>query len=113
MSATPSLFADAASARAALALIDVEGLLRRVLTDALCEADGTYWANRAEALEACRPQPGDFTGRATPAELAALDRRCAASALACRRHARLLRDRETSTARDNWAELVDEEIRHG
>ncbi len=43
-----------------------------------------------EGSRGARPRPGDFTGKATAAELAEADERCLQIALACRSHARLL-----------------------
>lgn len=59
----------------------------RVLSDALAEATSAYWLHRAEQFEAAAPRPGDFTGRATAADLDALGRRCRARAEACRQRA--------------------------
>src|SRR3954454_12283482 len=43
----------------------------RVLQDAVAEATAAYWLHRAEQFDAARPQPRDYAGKATPAELAA------------------------------------------
>lgn len=59
----------------------------RVLQDALAEATRGYWRQRAEALEAALPRPGDFTGRATSEELEARRAELVAAVLACRRRA--------------------------
>ena len=59
----------------------------RVVQDALTEATGHYWRRRAEMLEAARPRPTDWPGRATPEELAERDASLAAAALACRERA--------------------------
>ncbi len=59
----------------------------RVLSDALSEATANYWNRRAEAFEAAAPRPGDFTGRATQADLDTLTRRCRKAAEACRQRA--------------------------
>lgn len=64
-------------------------LAARVLTDALAEGTDAYWQRRAEAFEKAAPRPGDFNGRATPAELAARAERCRATAAACRARASL------------------------
>ena len=82
-------------------LTDNRALLRRLLTridgtqqirlravqDAITDALTETWIWRSYAFELARPRPGDFTGFATPAELAAADERCAEIALACRNHA--------------------------
>ena len=65
---------------------------RRVVEDAVTEATAECWEHRAETFEQARPQPGDYTGCATPAQLKAADQRCALAALACRRMAWLVRD---------------------
>ena len=61
----------------------------RVLADALSEATASYWNHRAEQFENAAPRPGDFTGRATAAELAERGRHCRARAQACRQRALL------------------------
>lgn len=70
----------------------------RVLQDALTEATAACWEKRAQQFEDAAPRPGDFTGRATPLEIAARLRRCLATAAACRAHASL------------WAESKPEPI---
>ncbi len=64
--------------------LDLVQFRDRVLQDALTEATAAYWGRRAEAFQDARPRPGDFTGKATDADLAAADRRCADVARACR-----------------------------
>lgn len=79
-------------------------ILSRAIEDALSEATPGYWRRRAAALEAARPRPGDFPGRASEAELAERDRRLADAASACRRAAVL-----AETTRPWWvADLVRE-----
>jgi hypothetical protein len=70
--------------------VDAAQLGRRLVQDSLNEAAACTWWRRAEVLEWARPRPGDFRGNATPAELAARDRRLAAQAQACRNKAELL-----------------------
>lgn len=65
----------------------VERFRRRVVQDALAEATNTYWNRRADAFDRARPRPGDFTGRATAAELAERDARLSAVAQACQHRA--------------------------
>ena len=91
----------------------LETFTRRVIVDALNEATAAYWAHRADVLEAAAPRPDEFHGKATREELSAAWRRCHADADMCRRHAALLRDRSVSACRDDWADLVDLEARHG
>ncbi len=62
---------------------------RRVIQDALTEASSDYWNRRAAQFEAARPQPGDYTGHATAEALESRDRRCAATAEACRARAQV------------------------
>lgn len=57
--------------------------MQEAITDSLAET----WIWRSYTFEHARPRPGDFTGQATPAELAAAEERCAAVAEACRNHA--------------------------
>jgi len=64
-----------------------EPIRRRAVQDAITDALAETWIWRSYAFEQARPRPGDFTGLATPAELAAADERCAEVALACRNHA--------------------------
>lgn len=74
--------------------VDVDVLLgyvdhfqHRVLQDALAQATRSHWLRRGAGWEAARPRRGDFTGQATIADLVEADRRCAETALACRRRA--------------------------
>lgn len=87
-----------------------ETFARRVIADALCEANAAYWSRRASVFEDAAPRPGDFHGKATRDELDAAWRRCMADAARCRRHAALMRDREVSAARDDWADLLTLEV---
>jgi hypothetical protein len=59
----------------------------RAVQDAITDALVETWIWRAYAFDQARPRPDDFTGIATPAELAAADQQCAAVALACWNHA--------------------------
>lgn len=61
----------------------------RVLQDALTEALAEHHLRRAMQLDAARPRPGDYTGAATPEQLAAQDERLSAAAAACRHRATL------------------------
>ena len=61
----------------------------RVLADCLSEATATFWHRRAQALEDAAPRPGDYVGRATPADLSAARQRCLDAAAACRARASL------------------------
>ena len=71
--------------------VDAAQLGRRVAQDALNEAAAATWWRKAEAYEWARHRPGvDYTGNATPAELAERDRKLAAQAAACRAKAELL-----------------------
>lgn len=63
----------------------------RMLQECMAAALPATWFRRAATLEAARPRPGEFHGRATAADLAERDRRLAAQAEACRRHAEFLR----------------------
>ena len=89
--AARSLFEGQRAARQALASIDWPQMLRRFLQDALTQAMPDHHARRAATFEAARPHPDDYNGRATPADLAEADRRCAATAQSCRDHALVLR----------------------
>lgn len=53
------------------------------------EATAAYWRRRAALFDAAAPRSGDFTGRASRADLVALDRRVRAKAQACRNRAEL------------------------
>jgi hypothetical protein len=65
----------------------IDHFQRRVIQDAIADADATYWLRRAEMFEAARPRAGDYHGRATRADLAAADQRCRDAAEACRKRA--------------------------
>jgi len=96
----------------------------RVLQDALAEATADYWEHRADQLDdAARPRRGDYLGaifqpghpahagatnrdRAlAKADHAARRRDLTAAALACRRHAALIR--ETGLDDEARAAIVD------
>ncbi len=62
-------------------------LQARVVLDALHEATAAYWRRRAATFDAARPRSNDFTGRASPSDLAAGDARCHTIADACRQRA--------------------------
>jgi hypothetical protein len=68
---------------------DLEHFRARVMADALSSATSAFWLHRARSFDAAAPRPGDFTGRATPADLEAARLRCAGVALACRSRASL------------------------
>ena len=59
----------------------------RVVQDALADATSLYWERRAAMFEWARPRPGDYTGQATPADIARRDRELAEAAAACRARA--------------------------
>jgi len=65
----------------------IEHARTRFLADALQEATAIYWRRRAETFVWAMPRPGDFMGRATPAEIEERRQRCAAIARACRQRA--------------------------
>jgi hypothetical protein len=72
-----------------------------VLLDALLNGSACYWERRAHQLEAAIHRPGDYTGRATTADL---ERRCrdlAAAAAACRHKVALL-------DADEYGDLLDQ-----
>lgn len=62
---------------------------RRIIQDALTEASADYWLGRAARFDAARPRPGDYTGGATPEQLAEQDRQCGEIAAACRARAQV------------------------
>ena len=70
--------------------VDGAQLGLRLAQDCFAEAAAATWWRRAETLRWAMSRPGDFTGNATQEEIAARDRRLAAQALACERHADLL-----------------------
>jgi hypothetical protein len=72
--------------------IDIDHFRARILQDALTEATASYWERRAKQFEDAAPRKGDRHFNATNDELLDAYERCMATALACRRHAQLLRD---------------------
>lgn len=72
---------------------DAQARERDEFAHMLAEATAAWWMRRAETFEWARPRPGDYRGRASDAAIAELDRRLAATAAACRRHARLVIER--------------------
>jgi hypothetical protein len=88
--------------------LDLEHFRARVLQDALSEATAQYWLRRAHQFQQAAPRKGDYHGLADRDE--PLDRweRCKATALACRRHAQLLRDSMPEPISDEvWAVLEE------
>jgi hypothetical protein len=85
----------------------LEHFAARALTDALNEATAHYWRRRAQAFRDAAPRPGDFTGRATPLDLAELGQRCLNTAKACERRANLIDQwrRDAPIPRDIWEAL--------
>lgn len=67
----------------------VEHFRHRTLQDALNEATSDYWLHRAEQIEAARPRPGEYHGKATNTDLAARYDDLSAIAEACRHRASL------------------------
>lgn len=63
----------------------------RFVQEILAAAVPSFWERRAEALEAARPRPGEFHGKATAAELRERDEALAEAAAACREHAEVVR----------------------
>lgn len=86
-----ALVDDRQTVRQLLGALDVEGLLHRVLQDALTEASAAQWERRAGMYEWAKPRGDDFKGAADPAEVEAQVRRCELGAARCRIHAHLLR----------------------
>jgi hypothetical protein len=66
-------------------------LAARVLQDALTEAQADYWLRRAEQFEQAAPRPDDYQGNASQDQLTDTWVECVTTAIACRRHAELLR----------------------
>lgn len=70
--------------------VDWDPLIHRILWEILLTGTSIWWTQRAASFEAARPRPADFTGQATPTEIAAQDFRLAQTARACRAKAKLL-----------------------
>lgn len=79
----------------------------RVLQDALTEATAAYFERRARQFEEAAPRPGEFSGRATRAELADRAARCLEVARACRQHAALLRGLRSESISDDVRQVLD------
>jgi hypothetical protein len=71
--------------------IDLDHFRARVLQDALTEATAQYWLRRAQQFEAAAPKPDDYRGQATDEQLTNAWVQCITAAVACRRHAELIR----------------------
>jgi hypothetical protein len=79
--------------RAARAVnLDLEHFRARVLQDALNEATVSYWLQRAKDLADVLSRPGDFTGHATPEQVAGRDAGIRLALLNIERHIALLRE---------------------
>lgn len=68
---------------------DLDNIARRILQDALSEANADHWRRRARLLEQALSRPGDYTGQATPEQIAERDERLRAAILACSLRAQL------------------------
>lgn len=66
-------------------------LQRRCVLEAVEAASAAFWERRAAELELARPVPGDFTGKASRADLSRRWRDLTEMAQACRARAELLR----------------------
>ncbi len=86
-----SFYGNQKVARQALAELDLERVLFRLIQDCIAAALPAQWERRAQVLDDARPKPGDWTGNASNSELAELDERNARLAAQCRLHAALLR----------------------
>lgn len=64
----------------------------RAFFDVMREANARYWERRADSFDWAAPRPDDFTGEATPEEIAARAKQCIEIASMCRFHAKLLRE---------------------
>jgi hypothetical protein len=80
--------------------IDLDHFRARVLQDCLTEATARYWERRAQQFEDAAPRKGDRHFHAPADELLDSYERCMATALACRRHAQLLRDGRPEDIKD-------------
>lgn len=63
--------------------------LARALQDCLSQATADYWRRRAQTFLDAAPRPGDYNGKATPAQLAERAQRCRQAAQACLQRASL------------------------
>ena len=82
----------------------VQHFKARVLQDALTSASVGYWLARAEAFEEAAPRggKGEYRGNATAEQLWEARQRCTQTALACRRHAQLLREASEDISDEVW-----------
>ncbi len=65
----------------------VDHLQRRVVREAIRDAESWQWQRRAAEWEAAAPRRGDFHGRATREALQARHERCVDAARTCRARA--------------------------
>lgn len=96
--------------------IDVEQFLRRVIADAMLEAEVGYWLRRALDFRQAAARPGDYVGQAKPGEVAEQRARCLATAHACEARAQYLRlyadDRPNDVeVEDAWQTLPTRDLR--
>lgn len=88
--------------------VDLDHFRARVLQDALTTATADHWDKRAREWRAAAPTPDDFHGHCTREELREQWRRCMDTALACQRHADLIRSgRPEPIAGDVWDALEE------
>jgi hypothetical protein len=88
--------------------LDVDHFRARILQDALTQATAAYWLRRADQYEAAAPQPGDYGGNASQAQLTDAWVRCMTTAAACRRHAELITQGQPEEISDEVASVLEE-----
>ena len=86
-----SFFSNQRRVNQALADLDLDQVVFRLIQDCIAAALPAQWERRAQVLDAARPRATDWTGSAPRAELEDLDARNARLAAQCRLHAALLR----------------------
>jgi hypothetical protein len=87
--------------------IDLEQFQLRLLQDVLNHATAAYWERRARDFDNAMSRPDDYPGNRTPAQHREHDQRCATVALACRRHAWLIRHLAAEIMPEVYPALVE------
>ena len=82
----------------------IDRFVRDMLAEVLLAADSQWWQRRAGDLEAAKPRPDEYHGRATREELSEAWRRCHAAAEACRLRARMA---HYDSAREDVADALE------
>jgi len=91
--------------------INLDHFSARILQDAFMTGRQSFWKRRAHEFESARSRPNDYLGKATAADVAAMDARLTGLARACRARAELAPFIDEDDAGDLGHLVLDEVAR--